>query len=209
MVSLATLESGALQGEEMESHLRALPGRLEAPTTNTRRNSELELSQRTWSAYESLPRGVTAFAGPKSKEVTDHERYVSVNSHQPVSEDIDTIDNDAYTTSQEMLSIARSREDLSSHTQQHCILSTQPQRTSTISNTSTGSGYVINSLHSPNELHNPQKDRTSCYSTVSEGYVIDYLEWTTTNRTQPRAILPSIAEDYDNSVQLDYLQIIQ
>ena len=207
MVSLATLESGALQGEEIESHLRTSPGRIGAPT-NTTSNSELELSQRTWSAYESLPRGLTAFAGPKNEEVIDHNRSESVDRHQSVSEDIDTMHNDAYTSSQEILSIARNKQHSNSHTQQHCIIPTPLQRISTISNTSTGSGYVINSLHSPNDLHSPRKDRASCYSTVSEGYVIDYLEWTTTNRSQPRAILPSIAEDYDNTVQLDYLQII-
>ena len=169
-----------------------------------RKHSELEISRKTWSAYETLPRDLTCFGGHKyvyDSEV-DHSDTDNADSLQNVSDDVDTLDNDAYSTSTELGRLERHTDSTAS--QNRIRFSPSPfVRISTVSTCSSGSGYVINSLHGP---HSPSKDWTSSYSTGSEGYVINQLEWTRPT-AQPRSALQCIAEDSTTS-QVDYLQII-
>ena len=213
MASLATLES-AVEGDEEEEEEGGGGGGFPPVLVRRggsvgRRESDLELSQRTWSAYESLPGDVPISLQSQQQLVGE-----GVNSFHSAPEDIDTIDNDAYTTTQEIDSLSRNMRHHAINNNRTPVLIRPLQRVSTISNTSTGSGYVINSLDSPTDPHGPGRERlSSCYSTSSEGYVIDSLEWADSSRqgqlpqqlAPPRQTLPTIAE---NSVQLDYLQII-
>ena len=162
--------------------------------------SELEISQRTWSAYESLPRGLTRFReGAEFREQGP--------AHLP--NDIGILDNDAYCSSpQELLSLRRPQEPpATGHTPQLRLLPAPHGRFSTVSTASSGSGYVISSLHSPAAPHSPrERDRTSCYSTGSDGYVINSLEWANGRVVAPlKPVLPRIAE---NSLPSEYLQIL-
>ena len=165
--------------------------------------SELEISQRTWSAYESLPRGLTGFReGAEFREQGP--------AHLPTSpDDIGILDNDAYCSSpQELLSLRRPQEPpATGHTPQLRLLPAPHGRFSTVSTASSGSGYVISSLHSPAAPHSPrERDRTSCYSTGSDGYVINSLEWANGRVVAPlKPVLPRIAE---NSLPSEYLQIL-
>ena len=154
---------------------------------------ELEGSQKTWSAYETLPRDVTQFRDSSESKFDPIDRSDSEES------DIDTLDNDAYCTTAELATLSRRHMENTGSDSNHLHLPSSPvNRMSTISTCSSGSGYVINSLHTP--LGPPGRDRMSRYSTYSEGYVISHLEWTT------KPTLPCIIED--NSGSTEYLQII-
>ena len=155
---------------------------------------ELETSQRTWSAYGTLPRDVTQF-----RDSTEFD-FNAIDRSDSEESDIDTLDNDAYCTASELAALSRRRMENAGGGSNHLRLPSSPvHRMSTISTCSNGSGYVINSLHSPSG-----RDRMSRYSTYSEGYVINQLEWTAKPTTKPA--LPCIIEDSSGSTE--YLQII-
>ena len=210
--SLAQLErsSGELDTrEQLEVQMRTPPSRRVAADG---RESDLEISHKTWSAYETLPQGLTRFEGGDFEELSDQdpqETTENANRVQLALEEIDTLDNDAYSTVLEIESLRRPVENR--NTRAHHLRSLPPilQRVSTISTASSGSGYVISSLNSPVALTSPHnRDRTSsCYSTGSEGYVINRLEWAT-SRPAPPVKPPFLPRIEENSPSSDYLNII-
>ena len=216
VTSAAEMDNGRVLHEAFEEVARAPPTRRVAGGNDG--ESELEISQRTWSAYESLPRGLTRFReGAEFREEGP--------AHLLTSPDDIGIDNDAYCSSQELLSLRRPQEPpATGHTPQLRLLPAPHGRFSTVSTASSGSGYVISSLHSPAAPHSPrerdrtscyspaaphsprERDRTSCYSTGSDGYVINSLEWANGRVVAPlKPVLPRIAE---NSLPSEYLQIL-
>ena len=209
--SLAQLErsSGELDTrEQLEVQMRTPPSRRVAADG---RESDLEISHKTWSAYETLPRGLTRFEGGDFEELSDQdpqETTENANRVQLALEEIDTLDNDAYSTVLEIESLRRPVENRNTRTHHLRPLPPILQRVSTISTASSGSGYVISSLNSPVALTSPHnRDRTSCYSTGSEGYVINRLEWAT-SRPAPPVKPPFLPRIEENSPSSDYLNII-
>ena len=194
--SLATLESQLQDSQETAVQFRSRPGR------GSDVDSELDVSQKTWSAYETLPRGLTSFGGDgngidRILYRDTHQHNASTNDVQNTQEDIDTLDNDAYSTIAEIKSIQRDGERVESHTRDGVRPhpSTSSTRISTISATSSGSGYVINSLHGPQSPG--YRERTSSNnSTGSDGYVINTIYWKPTK-------LPCISED-----SIEYMEIV-
>ena len=207
-VSLAQLESGGLPPHHKllaELQMRTPPSRKVGADGE---ESELEISQKTWSAYETLPQGLMRFGDEGEEPESDRESQNSIDdTHMPhpPQEDIDTLDNDAYSSTAELESLRRPTER--GNSRMH-LLPGHLQRVSTISTTSSTSGYVISSLNSPTTLRSPwERDRTSCYSTGSDGYVINSLEWVGSRPVGPaKPPLPRIPEDC-SSIS-DYLQIV-
>lgn len=192
--SLATQESG-LSLDEIETHLRATPARGD--------ESELEISQKTWSAYETLPRGITHFRSDRKKEWLEGQQTNTIDISQCESE---TVNNDSHASSTEMLSPTDDRDYMyvARHSGRHIWI---PSRFSIASSTSTDSGYVISSLNSPGPL-GPRTNRISCYSTGSDDYVISLSEWMASKPTiiSQEPALPSIAED--SPLHSEYIQVL-
>ena len=198
-LAMGTLQNGLHQ--ELEARLQARASPTEASSGVAQ--NDLEISQRTWSAYETLPRNIKQFDERDEQDFGSDSDYTEAPpTLQRTIDDIDTIDNDAYSTSTELAEISRHTENSSNGDDRHRTHLPPPLRMSTISSSSTGSGYVINSLHSPN--------RTSCYSTSSDGYVISHLEWTKPSPVgqQPRPPLPCITETTNRASQVEYLTIL-
>lgn len=214
----------------LSTHLELLEVQMRTP--HSRRvaadgvESELEISQKTWSAYESLPRGLTRlpihqreeeegegrgkearWLRKKVEEEEEEEEEMAAwlpgegekpEREKKREEEMDIEDNDAYSSSMELESLrqqasAEKPDDNDNDNpapsrfnflfpRTHSNGPTHHHRFSTVSTVSSNSGYVISSLNSPVALNSPrERDRTSCYSTGSEGYVINSLEWATTN----------------------------
>lgn len=196
---MGTLQNGLHQELEERLQARASPNK----ASSGEAQNDLEISQRTWSAYETLPRNITQFDERDEHDIGSDSDYTEAPpTLQSTIDDIDTIDNDAYSTSTELAELSRHTENSSNGDERHRTHLPPPLRMSTISTcSSTGSGYVINSLHSPN--------RTSCYSTSSDGYVISHLEWTKSPHVgQPRPALPCITENTNRASQVEYLTVL-
>lgn len=211
--SLAQLENivgDRVHPDQLEVHIRTPPSRRVAADGG---ESELEISRKTWSAYESLPRGLTMFGGGEVEEISDRDSQCSSEDEGKVQqEEIDTLDNDAYSDSLELEDLRRQMaaagRNGNSRSRHLRPLPAFLQRASTISNTSSGSGYVISSLNSPVALTSPgDRDRTSCYSMGSDGYVINSFEWASSRPVPPvkPLQLPRIIEDSSAS---DYLHVL-
>ena len=211
--SLAQLErSGELHAhhEQLEVQMRTAPSRRVAADGG---ESELEISQKTCSAYETLPRGLTRFGGEELEEYSDQESQDETENIDRVQlplEDIDTLDNDTYSTVFEIESLRKPVEIKRSRTHHLRPLPAALQRVSTISTTSSGSGYVISSLNSPVALTSPrERDRTSSvYSTGSGGYVINSLEWANSRPAPPPVKPPFLPVIEEHSPSSEYLHII-
>ena len=217
LTSLASLPSQLLGGATVtaaahqEMQMRTPPTR-QVAAGDEWSESELEISQKTWSAYESLPRGLAGFReGESYRDQRESERELTSSP-----DDIGTHDNSAYSCSQELESLRRSAHHEQNHTHtrkghthQLLLLSGPQQRVSAISVTSTGSGYVINSLTSPPAPLSPRERGLSAGS--EGGYVINSLEWAcgrgigASHHLRAAAGLPRIVED---GVGHEYLQIV-
>lgn len=196
---LGTLQNGLHR--ELEACLQSRESPSGPPSGGPQ--NDLEISQRTWSAYETLPRNIKQFDERDEHDFGSDSDYMEAPpTLQSTMDDIDTIDNGAYSTSTELAQLSRHAENSSNSDESHRTHLPPPLRISTIStSSSTGSGYVINSLHSPN--------RTSRYSTASDGYVISHLEWTKPSHAgQTTTALPSITENTNRLSQVEYLTIV-
>ena len=189
--SLATQESRV----SFDDTVRAAPGRRGS-------ESELEISQKTLSAYESLPRGMTRFRSDENKEEGDGTNTTDLAQCECTL--AEAVENYPNATPLDLESISpisnRDYTYVTSHADRHISF------LSTISNVSTGSGYVISSLNSPGP-QGPSTNRMSCYSNHSDGYVISHSEWCAGKPTiSPGPALPVIEED--SSTYAEYLQVI-
>lgn len=137
---------------------------------------DFEISSRTWSAYETLPADMPLPSHEEESKPTSHtsvDNFTSVvepggsPEHIPVLDTIHIADNAAYANAAELL-LASEYGTSSS------LLQPPVTRLSILSNSTTNSGYVINSLRSSSP-----RPRLSCYSSSSEGYVINQLDYTT------------------------------
>ena len=184
--------------QDRDREIRRAPLRVRAM------HEDLELSQKTWSAYETLTRDITG--GSDKTGHTEMERRDDDAGTPHSDVDINTKDNDAYSSAAAVAQLSKLGKNSVGREKRFCLLPPPgaTQRISTVSSCSSGSGYVINSLHSPN------RDRVSCFSSSSsssEGYVINHLDWS----RQPlpsKSTLPCITED-SSALSVEYLQIVQ
>ena len=162
--------------------------------TSNQIHIDFEISSRTWSAYETLPANMPPPPCEDKLKPTSHTSVDNFTSgvehgggsseHMPVLDTIHIADNAAYANAAELLLGGNASEYGTSSS----LLQPPMTRLSILSNSTTNSGYVINSLRSSSP-----KPRLSCYSSSSEGYVINQLDYTT---LPSRSTITEGAPDY-------------